>query len=433
MTIDPSVTTKRSIGFLFGMSTLMLGANLVWVAYNSVLLPTLVENVMTEGKGLTVGLIGFFGTLLAVVVSILAGILSDHTASKWGRRTPAILIGALVGLPLIGLPFLFLSTALRATFLSLALPIIIISYCGMQFFTNVGNGAWWPLLVDMVPEHQRGTASGIQGFFTMLGSALGIVLITALNQNGRTLEALWLIGGIFALTGIVNAFVIKGKDTPADTSSRIGLGRAVRDMFRVRTRVAVFFWVVFAVLLAFMGVNSMQFFARYFFEVYFPTISPDAAFRTMGDISLLVTMLAAIGSGMLSDKIGRRALILGAMFASAVTTLLMGFISNFAVFLIMAAIRAAATGPLLATAPALASDLAPKDEAGQYMAYNNLATGLSGALASLVFGVLLITMTKATFIGLFIVSSIFFLMGGIVFLIKVPQKELDARIKGKQE
>ncbi len=74
---------------------LMLGANLVWAAYNSLLLPTLVEKVVTTGKGLVVGLIGFFGTLLAITVSILAGIISDHTASRWGRRTPAILIGAL--------------------------------------------------------------------------------------------------------------------------------------------------------------------------------------------------------------------------------------------------------------------------------------------------------------------------------------------------
>ena len=57
MTTATGVTAKRSIGFLFGMSSLMLGANLVWVAYNSVLLPTLVENVMPEGKGLAVGLI----------------------------------------------------------------------------------------------------------------------------------------------------------------------------------------------------------------------------------------------------------------------------------------------------------------------------------------------------------------------------------------
>ena len=429
MTTPIATSVKRSFGFLLGMSSLMLGANLVWVSYNSVLLPTLVENVMTEGKGLAVGLIGFFGTLVAVTVSILAGIISDHTASRWGKRTPAILIGALLALPLIGLPFLFLTPALKTIFLPLALPIIIISYCGMQFFTNIGNGAWWPLLVDVVPEQQRGTASGIQGFLTMLGSAIGIVLITMLNEKGHTLAALWLIGGLFALTGIVNAWVIKGKDKPARASERISLWRAMREMFKVRTRVVVFFWVVLAVLLAFMGVNSMQFFARFFFEVYFPTISPDAAFRVMGGISLIVTMLAAVGSGILSDKIGRRKLLLWSMFVSAVATFLMGLTTNFTVFLIMAAIRSAATGPLLAIAPALASDLAPKDEAGQYMAYNNLSTGLSGALSSLIFGVILITMTKTTFMFLFIISAIFFLLGWIVFLVKVPQKELDERIK----
>src|SRR5512140_65277 len=121
----PAVVSKavptRSIGFLLGMSSLMLGANLVWVAYNSILLPTLVENVVVQGKGLIVGLIGFFGTLLAITVSILAGIISDHTSSKWGRRTPSILIGALLALPLIGLPSLFLAPALRASLLPVAL------------------------------------------------------------------------------------------------------------------------------------------------------------------------------------------------------------------------------------------------------------------------------------------------------------------------
>jgi len=199
-------------------------------------------------------------------------------------------------------------------------------------------------------------------------------------------------------------------------------------MFRVRTRVVVFFWVVLAVFLAYMGINGLQFFALYFFRVYFPTVNPEAAFRTMGAISLVMTLLASVGSGLLSDRIGRRPLIVWAMFACAVTTLLMGLTSNYVVFLLLSGLRAAATGPIIASAPALASDLAPKDEAGQYMAYNNLSTGLSGALAGLIFGVILVTLTRTTFMDLFIISAILFLLGGIVFALKVPQKEIDARI-----
>jgi MFS family permease len=420
---------KRSIGFLFGMSMLMLGANLVWTAYNSLLLPTLVEGVVKNGKGLVTGLIGFLGTLLAIIVSLLSGILSDHGASRWGRRTPAILIGALIGLPLIGLPTLFLTPALRPAFLSLALPVIILSYCGMQFATNVGNGAWWPLLVDVVPEHQRGLVSGIQGALTLVGATIAIVGVTILIQNGQIVASLWLVGGVFALSGIVNVLVIHGKDSPAEQSQRISLMQAARDMFRVRTRVAVFFWVVLAVLLAYMGINGLQFFALFFFQVYFPSVNPEAAFRTMGAISLVMTMLAAVGSGLLSDKIGRRPLILWAMFMCAITTLLMGLTGNYLVFLILSGLRAAATGPIIGSAPALASDLAPKDEAGQYMAYNNLSTGLSGALVGLIFGFLLVTLTRTTFMALFIISAFLFLLGGIVFAVKVPQKAIDARIQ----
>ena len=429
MTSTTVTIAKRSVGFLLGMCSLMLGANLVWVSYNTILLPTLVENVVTQQKGLVVGLIGFFGTLLAILVSILWGIISDHTSRKMGKRSPSILAGALFALPLIALPVLILYPSLKSTFFSIALPIIIISYFGMQFFTNVGNGAWWPLLVDVVPEHQRGLASGINGFLTLMGAAIGVVVVTSLNEHGQTGAALWLIGGVFALTGVVNILVIRGKDQPADTSQRISIGRAMADMFKVRTRVAVFFWLVLALLLANMGVNSLQFFARYFFEVYFPAISPDAAFRLMGGISLIFTMLAAVATGFLSDKIGRRAMILWAMFVCAICTLFMGLTSNFTLFLVLVGLRSIATGPILATAPALASDLSPRDEAGQYMAYNNLSTGLSGALSSLIFGLLLVNMTKTTFTYLFIISAILFALGGIVFSLKVSQNALDARLE----
>jgi MFS family permease len=297
----------------------------------------------------------------------------------------------------------------------------------------MSNGAWWPLLVDVVPENQRGLASGIQGFLTLVGAAIGILAVTSLNQNGHTASALWLIGGVFTLTGVLNVWAIRGKDEPADTSEHINIRSALTDIYKVRTRVVVFFWLVIAMFLANMGINSLQFFARFFFQVYFPEISPDAAYRVMGGISLVVTMLAAVGSGLLSDKIGRRAMILWGLMGCALCTFLMGFTSNFIAFLVLATLRAIATGPVLATAPALASDLSPRDEAGQYMAYNNLSTGLSGGISALIFGVLLVNMTKTTFMYLFIISAILFLVGGMVFSTKVSQKELDARFKAIEE
>jgi sugar phosphate permease len=297
----------------------------------------------------------------------------------------------------------------------------------------MSNGGWWPLLVDMVPENQRGLASGIQGFMTLIGSAIGILVVTTLNQNGYTTGALWLIGGAFALSALVSVWTIRGKDEPAEAFEPVNVWHALTDIFKVRTRIKVFFWLVLALLLANMGINSLQFFARYFFQVYFPDVSPDAAYRALGGISLVLTMVSAVGAGVLSDKIGRRTMILWSTLICAVTTLLMGFTTRFGMFLFLAAIRAIAMGPILSTAPALAGDLSPKDEAGRYMAYNNLSTGLSAAITALIFGVLLVNLNKTTFMYLFIISAIFFLAGGMLFSSRVSQKELEAGLKAVDE
>ncbi len=405
---------KRTFRFLLGISIFILGANFVWLAYNSVLLPTLVEKVNMPYRGPIVGALGFFGSVIGIVTSLLAGIISDHTSSRWGKRTPGILVGTLIGLPFI---------VLAALIYPPGLLVIVLSYFGMQIFTNVALGAWFPLLVDVVPENQRGLASGLGGFMTLMGVALGIVLVTLLNQNNQTDVALWLLAVVFAASGVINALVIRGCDKPAENrKGPLRLWQLFKAIFHVRTWVPAFFWVAISAFLGHMGINSLQFFARFFFETYFPAISPDYGFRAMGGINLLFTMLSAFASGVLSDRIGRHKLILVGMFVSAAATLLMGIVSDFNLFMVIAAVRSVATGPIVSVMPALASDLSPTDEAGQYMAYNNIATGFSGALASLVFGAVLTQATKTGFLILFVLSALLFLAGGIVYLIKVPRR-----------
>jgi MFS family permease len=410
---------KRSLGYLLGLCLAMLGANFVWTSYNTFLLPTLVEEATPALKGLVTGLITFFGTLVAVFISILTGIITDRVASRWGKRIPSLLIGSLLAFPFI---------ILAAIFYPPAIYIIIISYVGMQFFTNIANGAWWPLLVDVVPEEQRGTASGINGGYALFGAILAFGVVSFFNGSGHTDWALWLIAAVFIITTLANVLVIRRDDRPAPKGAQVNLWTNLRNMFKVRTVIVVFFWLTFASFLANMGINSMQVFARYFFQVYFPAMNPDTALAIMGGVSILLTIAAAIASGVLSDKFGRRRIIMIGMFLAAVMTLLMGLTDNFYLFLVVAAIRSAATGPIVAVIPALSSDLAPKDEAGQYMAYANLATGLSGAISGLVFGVILIEISKMGFIIMFMVAALFFLAGGLFFQFKVPQVEIDRHL-----
>jgi len=176
-----------------------------------------------------------------------------------------------------------------------------------------------------------------------------------------------------------------------------------------------------------MGLNSLQYFARDFLGIYFRLSNPDAGLRLVGLINLVVIMLAAIGTGLLSDRIGRRKLIVAGAVVSALTTLLMALTRDFTTFLILSVVRAFATGPIMAVIPALASGLAPPEEAGQYMAYSNMTTALPSAFAPLLFGALLNmagASTPASFVWLLIVAEGFYLLGGVVFGMKVTQRAL---------
>jgi MFS family permease len=138
-----------------------------------------------------------------------------------------------------------------------------------------------------------------------------------------------------------------------------------------------------------MGLNSLQYFARDFLGIYYDLPNPDAGLRMVGLINLAVIMLSAVGTGMLSDRVGRRQLIVMGAMVSALTTVLMALTRDFTAFLVLTIVRAVATGPIMAVIPALASGLVPQEEAGQYMAYSNMTTAMPSALAPLLFGAIL--------------------------------------------
>lgn len=193
-------------------------------------------------------------------------------------------------------------------------------------------------------------------------------------------------------------------------------------MLKPRTVVRSFFWLVTGGFLIFLGSSGLMFFEAYYFESVLKIADPYGAIAIAGLMILSTAMISSVVFGFLSDRMGRRNLIIGAAVVAGVATLFVPFATSFYSFLLVASFLGAALGVFNSINFALASDLAPREETGKYMAYSNLAVGGANAIAPLADGLLLYIFGASSFLGflaMFTMSSLFY-FGGAALLFKVP-------------
>lgn len=156
-----------------GWTTLVAVASLgLWMGYFGplqVLLPDQAQALDPAGKTTFLGVATAAGAFVAVVVNPLAGALSDRTTSRFGRRRPWVLGGALLGAA--GLASLAGATSLAG---------VVLGWCVAQAGLNVLQAAITAVVPDQVPVSQRATVSGWLGVPQSVGVVLGVLVVTLL-------------------------------------------------------------------------------------------------------------------------------------------------------------------------------------------------------------------------------------------------------------
>jgi MFS family permease len=396
------------------MEVYNLGVNYVWTSYNSLVLPNQIQSLFPVEKALVLGIVVSLSTTAGLVLNIFSGVLSDNFRLGWGRRWPYVFLGALFTSLAILIPAL----------LPLAAFSVVSAYLMMQVFTNLSSGSFQPLLPDIIQEDQRGAASGFLGLMTLIGSAMGYGLTGYLVGMGQLGDALISMSVAFLLTTLLMVGTIRRSDRFPPERPRISVWRAAREIFRPRTVVISFFWLVLGSFLIFNGTAGLTYFEYYYFESILKFANPAYAVAISGVLILIVGMLSSVAFGYLSDKIGRRNLIISAAIIAGTALLLIPFLTNFDVFLGVASIVGGALGVFNSVHFALAGDLAPKDETGKYMAYSNLSVGGASVIATPVDGVLLSVFGVSSlpgFIAIFALSAVFCYVGAAA-LFKIPRK-----------
>src|SRR5436190_4034300 len=126
---------------LYGVANMVIGVSTI--AISSVLLPEHVASFVSAGQTTVFSLILGVGAVAAALTNPLAGMLSDRTTSRWGRRRPWLIAGGV-----LTVADLLLMTA-APSLLAVALGWIV-----LQIGTNMLQVSLLAILPDQVPIRQ---------------------------------------------------------------------------------------------------------------------------------------------------------------------------------------------------------------------------------------------------------------------------------------
>ncbi len=176
-----------------------LGVNIRSSSVGTIFTPYLLAAFVSEDvRNTSLGAIRTAGLVIAMLVQPAMGLLSDRSSSRFGRRRPFIFAGVLLDLIFLAL------IAFAWDFWALLVATLLI-----QFSANISHGALQGLIPDLVPEKQRGVASGIKGVMELLPLIMVALTIANLVGGGQFRLAVLVTGLVLLLLMLVTVFFVK--------------------------------------------------------------------------------------------------------------------------------------------------------------------------------------------------------------------------------
>jgi len=346
--------------------------------------------------GLVISLYGFLFALGQPV----AGAASDRA----GRRKPFIL-GGLVLMTLATLGFM----------LAHGYVWIIVLRCLQGIGVALIIPSVLAIITGVTKKRTRGNAMGVYSTFRMIGFASG-PLLAGLIQVHFGFNATFLVGAVFLIAAMVlvqvtveevpsdeeRAEEIRQTGNPAESETEAGTG-----FLPSTTMLALMFsTVVLASSLSMISALENEFNAR----LSQTAIGFGIAFSALTVARLVVQ----IPIGRLSDRIGRKGLIVGGMIVLAPLTVLFGYVTSTSQLIGLRLLQGVATAGIAAPAFALAGDLARKGGEGREMSFVTMGFGLGLGIGPLLAGGL------AGYVGFevpfYVVGGLSLLAAGLVWL-----------------
>jgi MFS family permease len=409
----PAALKKVSLSEILWLGVFWFAMSFHWGALLTIVLPIeVLRFVPEEQKGLYLGVLFAGGAVMAMVVSPIAGALSDRSTLPMGRRRPFVLAGVFVD-----------CLALLAMRSAPTYAWFVAAFLVVQLALNFAGGAFNGLIPDKIPPNQRGITSGVMGVMMMGGTITAALLSGRLVGQGATGAVYWIIAGILLLCTAL--MVSHTPEEPLREAPAVPLGDFWRSFWIDPRRHPDFAWLFATRALVMMGFYTIITFLQFFIKDSLH-LSPRQAAQTTGTLSAVVIAsgtLVALAAGWASDRVGRKGIVSAAGVFLALTSIGLLFQPPFTVLLGIGILFGIGYGAYTSVDWALAIDVLPSSySAAKDLGIWAIANTLPQVLAPVVAGPLLDAFNRRTpNLGYTVIFSmaIVYVMLGSVFVWKI--------------
>ena len=179
-----------------------LGLNIRNTALGSIFMPYLVSLFAPEAyKNTALGAMRSAGLVIAMLIQPASGLMSDRSLSRFGRRRPYIILGAILDCVFL------VAIGLSQNYWALLIAVLLI-----QFSSNISHGPLQGLIPDLVPEYQRGRASAVKSVMELLPVILVGLTIAKLVGAGHLDWAIFATAASLLIVMLITAIFVK--ETP---------------------------------------------------------------------------------------------------------------------------------------------------------------------------------------------------------------------------
>lgn len=359
-----------------------------------------------------VGVVAAASTIPGVLVSLPAGSLSDIL----GRKKLLLLAG-----------FVFASAPFLYLLITVWWQLILV-----RFYHGFATAIFVPVAEASIAElfpAKRGERISLFSSATYVGRVIAPVLggyiLFATVDNFHILYLADSVAGVTALIlGLL--FLVERKQTKVfrQASAKEIVGRMFqgwKDVAKNREVLAVSF--IQACLYYVYG--SVEF----YLAGYLPEVVHMDKFLTGVIITSIigVAIFARPYMGRISDKIGRRTPIVLGCIISGLPLLVVPLVTDFWVLLLLVIVYGFGFATVAASAPALISELVPKDTIGTSLGFLDTTMDVGQSIGPIISGLILATSMQYT--GLFFSLTFLLLLSCSVFLAFVKQSKLGQSCK----